>query len=162
MQENADARALSAALLAAGLAFVTDELAKFLFFVPTAAEIRFEGSWFFGLVSFVAHRNYGISFDIPLPLFFIILITIGVLAFAWFHFYKTSKPTFAMAIGLGLLTGGALGNLFDRLILGYVRDWLLLGGRSAVNLADGFVLLGIFLFLIKMKSKKNLEFRMKE
>lgn len=105
-------------------------------------------SLFNGLVRFIEHRNYGISFNIPLPLLLTVLITLGVLAGALYYVTKKSERNLADLIGLGLLLGGALGNLVDRLWLGFVRDWLLLFGRSAINLADIFVLSGLFLLII--------------
>ncbi len=107
--------------------------------------------WFRGLIALVVHKNTGVSFDIPLPLPLIVLITIGVLGYFWNRFRHMDSPTRMQAIALGLLTGGALGNFIDRLWLGYVRDWLLLFGRSAINLADVSVLLGLLLLTIRRK-----------
>ncbi|MFM9124634.1 MAG: signal peptidase II, partial [Actinomycetota bacterium] len=40
------------------------------------------------------------------------------------------------AVALGLLAGGALSNLFDRLTQGYVTDFLHLANFPVFNLAD--------------------------
>jgi signal peptidase II len=51
------------------------------------------------------------------------------------------------AVGGGLVLGGAIGNLVDRLALGYVRDYLILGlrPREIFNTADAFMILGALL-----------------
>jgi signal peptidase II len=50
------------------------------------------------------------------------------------------------SIGLGLILGGAVGNLWDRIVLGHVVDFLLFYWRSwsfpAFNLADSAITLG--------------------
>ncbi|AMP20184.1 hypothetical protein AZF37_02455 [endosymbiont 'TC1' of Trimyema compressum] len=48
-----------------------------------------------------------------------------------------------------ILLGGALGNLIDRLIFGYVRDFLEVPFFAVMNFADWFVSLGIVLVIIK-------------
>ncbi|MGC1722997.1 MAG: signal peptidase II [Isosphaeraceae bacterium] len=52
----------------------------------------------------------------------------------------------------GLLLAGALGNQMDRLALGYVRDYVMLGIRPTdiFNTADMFMVLGALLLLGSM------------
>ena len=49
--------------------------------------------------------------------------------------------------GFGLVIGGGLGNLVDRVRLGYVTDFIL-RGNSAFNLADVAILAGTMLILV--------------
>ncbi|MCR4256589.1 MAG: signal peptidase II, partial [Candidatus Uhrbacteria bacterium] len=37
---------------------------------------------------------------------------------------------------LGVFMSGVFGNVFDRIMFGFVRDWILLFGMSAINIAD--------------------------
>ena len=48
-----------------------------------------------------------------------------------------------------ILLSGALGNLIDRLIFGYVRDFLEVPFFAVMNFADWFIGLGIVLLIIK-------------
>lgn len=48
-----------------------------------------------------------------------------------------------------ILLGGALGNLIDRVIFGYVRDFLEVPFFAVMNFADWFVSIGIVLVIIK-------------
>nr|WP_235185902.1 signal peptidase II [Methylomarinum vadi] len=58
-----------------------------------------------------------------------------------------------LAIALALVLGGALGNLIDRLVYGYVIDFLDVYYRQwhwpAFNIADSAITLGVFLMLLE-------------
>ena len=50
-------------------------------------------------------------------------VSIGVIgAIAWYH--GRSAPSMVLSVALGLLTGGAVGNLIDRLTRGHVVDFV--------------------------------------
>jgi signal peptidase II len=50
-----------------------------------------------------------------------------------------------VGLGAGLLLGGAIGNLIDRVVLGYVTDVIYLSYLSVFNLADICILVGIII-----------------
>ncbi|MCL2474511.1 MAG: signal peptidase II, partial [Chloroflexi bacterium] len=50
--------------------------------------------------------------------------------------------------GLTLLFSGSVGNLIDRIFLGFVTDWIKLGPIPNFNVADGCVTVGVILLLI--------------
>ncbi|MFO7255422.1 MAG: signal peptidase II [Limnochorda sp.] len=57
-----------------------------------------------------------------------------------------SSPTSPRhGLAVGLVAGGALANGLDRLRLGGVVDWLVLGDRLALNLADLALVVGVLL-----------------
>lgn len=53
-------------------------------------------------------------------------------------------------IGLGLLLGGGLANLVDRLGDGHVTDYIALGPWPTFNVADAFVTVGAVLILTRL------------
>src|SRR5688572_29406978 len=116
MQENTHPRALGFALLAAGSTFVLDQWLKSILF---ANERLMNGSWLLGLIRFTDHQNFGISFNLPVSLWLIVIIAIGALVWAIWALRTSSSTT--KSILLGIFIGGVLGNLFDRLALGFVR-----------------------------------------
>lgn len=50
-----------------------------------------------------------------------------------------------VGLGAGLLLGGAIGNLIDRVVLGYVTDVIFLSYLPVFNLADICILAGIII-----------------
>jgi len=112
-------------------------------------------------------RNYGAAFGILqnarifLIIITFILLVIGIIFYIKFKQGKKSK---FYNIGCGFVLAGALGNLFDRLFLGYVRDFISFDfiNFPVLNLADAFLNVGMvllaiyFIFMLKgKKSEKN-------
>ena len=87
--------------------------------------------------------NSGVAFGmltgIPYVLTVPIVILIGVIAF---YLVKTLGQSFLLTLALSLELGGALGNLIDRLRLGYVVDFVKLPYWPAFNVADSCVVIG--------------------
>ena len=70
-------------------------------------------------------RNTGAAWSILSGnVFFLILISIIALVVIYMYFIKNKKLTKLENISYGLLIGGILGNLTDRIIHGYVIDFL--------------------------------------
>lgn len=84
-------------------------------------------------------------------LFFIVaaLIALVFIAIAYRSYARVSKW---YSLGLALIAGGALGNLIDRVRLGYVIDFLdVYIGTShwpAFNVADSAITVGVILFIV--------------
>jgi len=61
---------------------------------------------------------------------------------------------------LGLVLGGTVGNLIDRLYLGYVTDFIKVGIWPAFNIADSAIVIGIIIFAYSLlfldRGKKSL------
>jgi len=79
------------------------------------------------------------------------LVSLGVVSLiVWYH--GRSGRSLYLSIALGLLLGGALGNLIDRFRLGYVVDWIDMGIGSlrfwTFNLADAAVSTAILLLVL--------------
>ena len=98
----------------------------------------------FALRLFVVYRNYGMTFDIlkdsPSTCLFLALTVTGLFALAFAKYRKEF-----LTPGVAFLLAGALGNLADRLIYGYVVDWIHLVGY--INLADIWLCAGALLSL---------------
>jgi len=109
-------------------------------------------------------QNSGIAFGFLAHLSgiyrFIFLIAISsivvIIAFYFMFRNDTSKTSF---VGLTMLAGGALGNLYDRVLHGYVLDFFDFYIKTyhypAFNFADSFITIGILLILYDRISKKN-------
>ena len=81
------------------------------------------------------------------------LLTATTLAIACALFFWLLKSrTFLVSAGLGLIVGGALGNIIDRLRLGAVVDFLYFHWQEysfpAFNIADCGITVGVVLILL--------------
>jgi signal peptidase II len=56
--------------------------------------------------------------------FFIVFTIIALLIAGWIFAKNTTKSSTIAHIGLGLVLGGGLGNLYDRIFIGRVRDFM--------------------------------------
>ena len=77
--------------------------------------------------------------------FTILALAVSVVLMAWLRRIRTQEQTL-LAVGLTLVLGGALGNVIDRVWLGYVVDFVHLhwGPRyfPAFNVADAAITVG--------------------
>ena len=97
-----------------------------------------------GPLSLTHVRNSGIAFGLLSSFTATIgLVTALVLIVlvAWFARAGASHPLAPLA--LGLIAGGSLSNLVDRLRLGYVTDYLSVPHWPSFNLADCFIVAGV-------------------
>ncbi len=101
-----------------------------------------------GLFRLTYITNVGGAFGILGNQGFLITIT-SLVAIAAVLIYSR-YPAFnrmMVRIALGLILGGALGNLIDRLWLGSVVDFIDLGPWPVFNLADSAVVIGVILLI---------------
>jgi signal peptidase II len=103
------------------------------------------------LVRLVNSRNSGALFGLFKEQALLFgLVSIGVVALiAWYH--GSSGRNTLLSVTLGLLLGGALGNMLDRLRLGYVVDFVDAGLGDlrfyTFNVADSAITCAILLLL---------------
>ena len=81
------------------------------------------------------------------------LLSIGViLALVIYHERERLPRVSPLTVGVGLLIGGAIGNLIDRVAFGYVLDFIDVGVGSlrfwTFNIADAGISLGIVILLV--------------
>lgn len=94
-------------------------------------------------------QNSGIAFGF-FPNTTLAVAAITSIAVLWMLVFfaraGSRHPVFPAA--LGLLAGGSLSNLVDRVRLGYVTDFLDLKYWPAFNLADSFIVIGVGVLLV--------------
>ena len=93
---------------------------------------------------------WGLFSNLPiLPILFAIVALIII-----YHFIYCFKDNIRNNIAFGLLLGGLAGNLIDRLIFGYVRDFIDLiiikYDYPVFNIADICIVFGVILLIIAM------------
>ena len=74
-------------------------------------------------------------------------IVASIVSIVLIFMIKKHKDEFYTALGLSLILGGALGNLYDRLFLGYVTDFLYFHFQDyywpAFNISDTAIIIGV-------------------
>lgn len=94
----------------------------------------------------VQTENTGVAFGLPLPPSFLaVLLPAIFLVLLWMAF-RGKRDRFA-TIGFGLVLGGALANLLDRLDDGAVTDFLQVGVFPLFNVADSCITVGVAILL---------------
>ena len=85
---------------------------------------------------------------------FLILVSIIAIGLVYYFMIKDKKIDKIEEIGYGILLGGILGNLFDRIIFGYVIDFLhfTFGNYQfpVFNIADIGIVIGTFIIIVIM------------
>ena len=99
---------------------------------------------------FSIHRvqNSGIAFGLfasATPI--VIVLTAAAVAWMLVYFARSGARHPVLPAALGLLIGGSLSNLLDRVRLGHVTDFLDLRYWPAFNLADTCIVAGVALLL---------------
>jgi signal peptidase II len=91
-------------------------------------------------------RNPGIAFGMRLPGGYQELLIIIALCFVIGLAWKTAHTKISR-IGYGLIVGGAMGNVIDRLKDGFVTDFFQVGTFPIFNVADSCITIGVVFLL---------------
>src|SRR5690554_3301778 len=74
---------------------------------------------------------------------FFVIITTVILGVILYFYYNLKGKHFLLRISLGMVVGGAIGNLIDRIRLGAVTDFFDFRIWPVFNIADSAIALGM-------------------
>lgn len=141
---------------------IIDQLVKLI--VRSKVSLLEEISVIPGFFSIFYIENKGAAFS-----FFsgatIVLIVLSILVLAFLHYYVLTeeKMTKWRVFGLGIVIGGVVGNLIDRIMYGAVIDYLsfdIFGYEFPVfNIADIGITVGFVILAINILRRDGNEFR---
>lgn len=101
-------------------------------------------------VEIVLVKNKGIVFglfsDSNINSLLVIIMSIISVILITLIFYKFSNKTLFSI--LSVIVGGATGNILDRILYGYVVDFIKIGSFYVFNLADASITIGCILMII--------------
>lgn len=110
-------------------------------------------------------KNYGVAFSMLwnnrlLILIISLLLILFLIYLLNKDYLSKGKNNKLLNVTYGLLFGGILGNLIDRIVRGYVIDYIgvyIFNYKFPVfNLADSFIMVGVILMIIStFKEEKN-------
>ena len=145
-------RSIKIAVICIASVITLDQLSKFWAWSRDGAASGEEiNSW----LNFVLVYNSGVSFGLlggeTVPPWVFAIISLGAAAILAVMIYREESRV--MALGLGAITGGALGNMIDRIAHGAVVDFIdvhwLDWHWPAFNIADSAITLGVIVLLIQ-------------
>lgn len=95
-------------------------------------------------IAFGLFKNQGIVFII-IPIIAIILLIFNI------YYYRNNNEELSRVyiIAFSLILGGAIGNLIDRIYLGYVVDFIDFRIWPVFNIADSAITIGAVIILLK-------------
>lgn len=105
-----------------------------------------------GLFNIISVHNHGAAWGIfegsQVMLIIMSLIFLGI--FIW-YFIVEKKKSWLLIVTFAFLFAGCLGNLYDRIVFGYVRDFIQFAFWQSFpifNFADTFLTIGVIMFII--------------
>ena len=137
------------------LTFIFDMLTKY-FLIGTLIPNEGDSVDFIdGFINFVYVQNKGAGWGI-LSGQSVLLIVLSIIILAvliWFYIIKmkqVSKLNTFLSISIGLIVGGCIGNLYDRIFFGFVRDFINFQFMSfpVFNIADISLSVGVVCIVI--------------
>ena len=120
-------------------------------------------------LDFTLLHNTGIAFSFfssggDITRWLLVAVVVLVLSYMFLLIFRRNSLHYLEATSLVLIFSGGLGNLIDRVLLGYVVDFIHVYYKAysfyVFNLADSFITLGIIVYLISFvffESIKNYE-----
>jgi signal peptidase II len=148
-----------ASLIIAAVVLVIDQLSKI------AVVSGMEVSQSIPVIQDVLHMTYvqnrGMAFGLFSDNRMLFMIpTVVLIAAVVFAIVKLGKKNKVLDVSLGLILGGGIGNMIDRVARGFVVDFVDFCAfdfwQWVFNVADSAVVVGAFLFMFAMITDKNL------
>lgn len=136
-------------VLIASLVVIVDRLAKYLVFSNLLQGQSIEVIPKFFHLTLVL--NTGAAFGIfkNFTAFFVVS-SLSVIALIGIYAWYCKLKDLFLSVVLGLILGGAIANLIDRLIFGYVIDFLDFRIWPVFNIADSSITVGSILLVVKL------------
>ena len=151
------------AFLVAGLTFLVDQLSKWAVTGPLGLTVEGDQRYVLPIFNFTRTHNLGISLglfraDSEGARWVLVAVTaaIALAMLVWI----VREPRHGDRLALGLVLGGAVGNILDRIRLGYVVDFadLHFGAFRPFldfNIADAAISIGVVILLVRAFLMRN-------
>jgi signal peptidase II len=102
---------------------------------------------------------FGLFRGMPGASYLLLAVGLGALAVVGYYLYKAAPGAWRLGAELGLLAGGALGNIIDRLTVTRVTDFIVwkVGSHEwpTFNIADAALVVGVIGLLFDMKPEES-------
>lgn len=99
-------------------------------------------------LGFQVSMNEGIAFSLPVTGWGSVLLSSLLILLLLWYYYRLKATSWQHDLVFGLVIGGAMGNLVDRLMQGAVVDFIKIFAWPTFNLADAAIVVGFFLLIL--------------
>lgn len=106
-------------------------------------------------VQIVHVRNEGVAFGAFAGGGVLVAIVVGIALAALLAYFATHMSRPLVWLPTGMLLGGAIGNILDRVRLGAVTDFIKLPAWPAFNVADMSITFGVLVLLYVIESPRG-------
>jgi len=140
-----------------GTIIILDQFTKTLVRMNLAlGEMWSPWEWLEPFARIVNWKNTGAAFGMLPSLGDFITILAFIVAIAIvYYFPRVPREDWTMRLAMGLEFGGAVGNLFDRLTIGWVTDFVSIWRFPVFNIADLSITLGVIVLLLGVWSQER-------
>lgn len=149
----------------ASLIVVLDQWTKHLVRINLAyTEIWAPWDWLLPYVRVVHWQNTGAAFGMFQGLSIVFMALAVLVSVAIIYYYpQIPEEEWLIRLAMGMMLGGALGNLIDRLRFnGAVTDFISVGNFAVFNVADASISLGVPILILGMWLRERRLAREKE
>jgi signal peptidase II len=137
--------------LAAGLIVLLDQVSKSYIrthFIENV-DMWAPADWMLPYARIVHITNTGVAFGMFQGMNIIFAVLAAVVSLAIIYYYpRVTAGDWLLRIALSLQLAGAVGNLIDRVLYGYVTDFISVGTFAVFNIADASITVGVCVLLL--------------
>ncbi|RPI32909.1 MAG: signal peptidase II [Chloroflexota bacterium] len=141
----------------AGVVVALDQWTKFL--VRTNLDFREIWSpwpWLTPYVRIVHWKNTGAAFGMFQNLNSVFIVLAILVSLAIIYYYpRVPREEWPLRIAMGFQLGGAVGNLIDRILQGYVTDYISMFSFAVFNVADASISFGVAVLVLGVWIKER-------
>lgn len=132
----------------AAITLMADQITKYLIRENLAIGESWPREGFFRITH---GTNSGTAFGLfPDQTLLLTIASVVAIGFIIYFYRAHGGQTWLSGLNVGLLLGGAFGNLIDRVVAGRVTDFIDVGAWPIFNIADSAVVVGITLLIASM------------
>jgi signal peptidase II len=137
-------------LTIAGIIIISDQITKYLvrLNLPMGG-IWAPWPWLAPYARIVHWANTGAAFGMFQNfniVFTVLAIAVSIAIF--YYFPRVPREEWPLRLAMGMQLGGAVGNLIDRLVQGYVTDFVSVGNFAVFNIADASISVGVVVLIL--------------
>jgi signal peptidase II len=100
---------------------------------------------------FIHWYNTGVAFGMFQGMNDVFKVLAVIVSLVIIYFYpRIPENEWPLKIAMGMQLAGAMGNLIDRIVVGYVVDFISVGNFPVFNIADASITMGVAVLIIGM------------